>query len=86
MKSMSIAVACVALVSAAGAWPARATEELKLPPEVTPKLREACESDVRRLCVGKDPTVAKVKSCVMSKFFSLGRRCQFEIAQAGLAP
>ncbi len=66
--------------------PARANDDFKLPPEVTPKMRAACETDVRRLCIGENPTVDKVKSCVMSKFLKLGRKCQFEIAQAGLAP
>ena len=60
-------------------------EELKLPPEVTPQLRAACEGDVRRLCVGPTPTVAKVKSCVASKFFQLGKRCQIELASAGFS-
>lgn len=77
-------VACAAALPAFA--PAMANEEFKLPPEVTPKMRAACESDVRRLCIGEDPTVAKVKQCVLSKFFKLGKRCQFEIAQAGLAP
>lgn len=63
---------------------ATAGERFKLPPEVTPKLRAACESDVRRLCIGKKPTVAKVKRCVLRKFMQLGRRCQMEIAAAGL--
>lgn len=66
--------------------PAMASDDFKLPPEVTPKMRAACESDVRRLCIGENPTVDKVKSCVMSKFMKLGRKCQFEIAQAGLSP
>ncbi len=66
--------------------PAMANDDFKLPPEVTPKMRAACETDVRRLCIGEDPSVAKVKQCVMSKFFKLGKKCQFEIAQAGLAP
>ncbi|MCH9765906.1 MAG: hypothetical protein K0U34_07945, partial [Alphaproteobacteria bacterium] len=44
-----------------------ADENFKLPPEVTPKLRAACESDVRRLCIGKKPSVAKVKRCVIRK-------------------
>lgn len=78
----SIVFAMAVIVAA----PAGANDKLKLPPEVTPKLRAACESDVRRLCIGEDPTVAKVKSCVMSKFFELGRKCQFEIASAGFAP
>ncbi len=58
-------------------------EDLKLPPEVTPQLRAACETDVRRLCVGANPTVAKVKRCVAVKFLQLGRKCQVELASAG---
>lgn len=80
----------IILVVTAVAFPAfssvMANDGFKLPPEVTPKMRAACESDVRRLCIGENPTVDKVKSCVMSKFLRLGRKCQFEIAQAGLAP
>jgi hypothetical protein len=58
--------------------------ELKLPPEVTPAMRAACEHDVRRLCIGASPTIAKVKRCVMAKFMSLGKRCQIELASAGV--
>jgi len=65
--------------------PIAKAEELKLPPEVTPQLRAACEGDVRRLCVGPSPTVAKVKSCVEQKFFQLGKKCQIELASAGLS-
>ncbi len=61
-------------------------EDFKLPPEVTPALRAACESDVRRLCIGENPTVPKVKSCVRSNFMRLGRRCQMQITLAGLKP
>ncbi|MCB1513857.1 MAG: hypothetical protein KDJ18_03385 [Hyphomicrobiaceae bacterium] len=64
--------------------PATAEENFQLPPEVTPALRAACEGDVRRLCVGANPTVSKVKRCVMVKFFQLGKRCQSEIKSAGL--
>jgi len=64
--------------------PATAEEKFKLPPEVTPALRAACESDVRRLCIGEKPTYSKVKRCVMVKFFSLGKRCRNEIQSAGL--
>jgi hypothetical protein len=60
-------------------------EDLKLPPEVTPQLRAACESDVRRLCIGQNPTVAKVKRCVFSKYFQLGRKCQVELASLGFS-
>lgn len=61
-------------------------EEYQLPPEVTPALRAACETDVRRLCIGENPTVSKVKSCVARKFLQLGRRCQMQITLAGLKP
>jgi hypothetical protein len=59
-------------------------EEIKLPPEVTPALRAACESDVRRIgCLGPAPTYAKVKSCVIAKYAQLGKRCKVELASAG---
>ena len=65
---------------------AYAAEDYQLPPEVTPKMRAACESDVRRLCIGANPTVSKVKACVASKFMQLGRKCQIELASAGFSP
>jgi hypothetical protein len=58
-------------------------DEFKLPPEVTPSIRAACETDVRRLCIGQNPTVAKVKRCVALKYFQLGRKCQVELASLG---
>lgn len=61
-------------------------EDFKLPPEVTPQLRAACEHDVRRLCIGANPTVAKVKRCVAAKFSQLGNRCKLHLAMAGLKP
>ncbi len=73
-------VAVLCMTSLAGA------AEFALPPEVTPALRTACEGDVRRLCVGQNPTVAKVKSCVEVKFLQLGKRCQLQITLAGLKP
>ncbi len=60
--------------------------DFALPAEVTPALRSACESDVRRLCIGQNPTVERVKSCVEAKFSQLGKRCQVQIALAGLKP
>jgi hypothetical protein len=63
-----------------------AGDTIKLPPEVTPSMRAACEQDVRRLCIRADSTLDQVKSCVLSKFMHLGKRCQIEIASAGLAP
>jgi hypothetical protein len=82
MKSARIALVatCCALS------PAFAAEGFKLPPEVTPSMRAACEGDVRRLCTIEGATVASVKQCVLSKFTKLGKRCQLEIASAGLAP
>ncbi len=70
----------------AGSTPVAAEQDFALPPEVTPKLRAACESDVRRLCIGENPTVDKVKQCVQEKFSQLGSRCKFQLAAAGLSP
>jgi hypothetical protein len=72
------------VVSALAAATVAKAEELKLPPEVTPALRAACEGDVRRLgCIDATPTYAKVKSCVISKYMKLGKKCQLELALAG---
>jgi hypothetical protein len=75
-----------ALIACAGLFVSSiaTAEDLQLPPEVTPALRAACETDVRRLCIGPQPTVAKVKRCVMMKYFQLGRKCQVELASLGL--
>jgi hypothetical protein len=82
-RSRVVVLSVLTLVSAASA--SRGEEALKLPPEVTPALRAACESDVRRLCVGPKPTYAKVKRCVAAKFTQLGKRCQIELASAGFS-
>jgi hypothetical protein len=82
MHRTRVLVLCAAVAAASVA---KAEEEFKLPPEVTPSMRAACESDVRRLCIGRSPTVAKVKRCVAAKFMQLGRRCQFELASAGFS-
>ena len=79
MKRSRVVLLCTLL----SASPMAKAEELKLPPEVTPSMRAACESDVRRLCIGPSPTIAKVKRCVAVKFMSLGKRCQIELASAG---
>jgi hypothetical protein len=81
--SLKIMITAGALLASAGHSTA---EDFKLPPEVTPALRAACETDVRRLCIGESPTVSKVKSCVRSNFMRLGRRCQMQITLAGLKP
>lgn len=61
-------------------------EDYQLPPEVTPAIRTACETDVRRLCMGQDPSIEKVKSCVLSKFFKLNKQCQMRLMAAGFSP
>ena len=79
----SIAMAfAVGFVAAAPAI----AEPLQLPPEVTPALRAACEQDARRLCIGENPTVAKVRSCMTRRYSELSSRCKFQIVAAGLSP
>lgn len=78
--AMAAAVAMLAITANVGA------EEYQLPAEVTPALKAACETDVRRLCIGQNPTEGKVKSCVAAKFMQLGRRCQVQLALAGFKP
>lgn len=75
----------LALCAVTPAGAGEVVDGFKLPPEVTPKMRAACESDVRRLCLGKEPTVEKVKACVASKFMQLGKKCQMELAMAGFS-
>lgn len=83
-RKSAIAAACAA--GLCGFTSIGAAEDFQLPPEVTPQLRAACEADVRRLCIGSNPTVAKVKRCVAAKFHKLGNRCKLQIAMAGLKP
>jgi hypothetical protein len=85
MRCVAIAPMFAALVFAS-AGAALAADEFVLPPQVTPSMRAACEADVRRLCIKEGSTADTVRDCVLSKFMKLGKRCQFEIAQAGLAP
>ena len=77
-------VAALGLVLTASA--ALAKEEYQLPPEVTPAIRTACETDVRRLCIGDKPSVDQVKSCVLQKFFKLNKQCQVRLMSAGFSP
>jgi hypothetical protein len=81
MSKKGTLLACAGMLVATVA----VAEEFKLPPEVTPSLRAACETDVRRLCIGQNPTVAKVKRCVMVKYFQLGKKCQVELASLGVS-
>lgn len=80
MKFARLVALCVAVPAGSLA----VAEELKLPPEVTPALRAACEADVRRIgCIGSSPTYAKVKSCVIAKYMQLGNRCKMQLAASG---
>ena len=82
MTRSTLSFAFVTLAITSGAF----AGEYQLPSEVTPQLRAACETDVRRLCIGQNPTEDKVKSCVAAKFAQLGKRCQMQLALAGFAP
>ena len=64
--------------------PICADEGIKLPPEVTPALRAACEADVRKLCIGENPTIDSVRRCVEQKYAQLGSRCKVQLVAAGL--
>jgi hypothetical protein len=81
MKTQRGVVLCLALLASSVA----VAEDYQLPPGVTPQLRAACETDVRRLCIGENPTVSAVKRCVALKFLQLGRQCQVELASAGFS-
>jgi hypothetical protein len=86
MKRMiALALATAAVLASAAATRAENQDGFKLPPEVTPALRAACEADVRRLCVRAGSTIEQVKSCVVANYARLGRQCQIEIASSGLA-
>ena len=80
MQRTRVLAVCVAVSASSAAF----AEEVKLPPEVTPALRAACESDVRRIgCVDATPTYSEVKSCVVAKYMRLGQRCKIQLASAG---
>lgn len=85
MSWVKSAVVASALIASSLTVTVRA-EDYQLPAEVTPQMKAACETDVRRLCIGTNPTVAKVKICVAAKFTQLGHRCQIQLAMAGLKP
>ena len=84
-SSLRVAYSAFAISAATPLLPATA-ESLKLPPEVTPALRAACEHDVRRLCIADSASVATVKSCVVRRFIELSARCKLQIAAAGMTP
>jgi hypothetical protein len=55
-----------------------------LPPEITPEIRRACESDVRRHCISASSTLWSVRSCVLRKLGLMNRGCVKRLAEAGL--
>lgn len=83
--SLRAAYIAFAISAAPPFLPANA-ENLKLPPEVTPALRAACEHDVRRLCIAESASVVAVKSCVVRRYIELSARCKLQIAAAGMTP
>ena len=83
MKKRSAVTLIAALTMSGTLTGIAVAEDFKLPPEVTPALRAACEADVRRVCVGKNPTYSKVRRCVIANFSRFGKRCKIQIALAG---
>ena len=61
-----------------------ADEKFKLPPEITPAIRAACEDNVRALCVTSASSQSSIVSCVRRNFTSLNRNCRNELTSAGL--
>ena len=76
----SALVSSAALVGSA----ARADDKFKLPPEITPAIRAACEQNVRSLCVTPTSTQSSVVSCVRRNFINLNKNCRHELVSAGL--
>ncbi|MBX9926797.1 MAG: hypothetical protein K2Y05_10600 [Hyphomicrobiaceae bacterium] len=72
-------------LAVAGALPVLANDT-KLPPEVTPALRAACEADARRYCIRDDSTVSGVRDCMLANFMKLANKCRTQIVLAGLGP
>jgi hypothetical protein len=61
-----------------------ADEKFKLPPEITPAIRAACETNVRSLCVTPTSTQSSIVSCVRRNFINLNKNCRNELTSAGL--
>lgn len=78
---IALIVACLTI-----GVPVIVAKELELPPEITPAIREACEADVKRLCVRPDSTYEQVRTCVILKYALLNSACRQQLASAGLVP
>jgi hypothetical protein len=61
-----------------------ADEKFKLPPEITPAIRAACEQNVRLLCVTSASTQSSIVNCVRRNFVNLNKNCRNELTSAGL--
>ena len=87
MTKFNLRAAYIAFAAATTAQiPLASAESFKMPPEVTPALRAACEQDVRRLCIADGASVTTVKSCVVRRYIELSARCKLQIAAAGMTP
>ncbi len=75
-----------AVMLAAGLIAPVVANDVKLPPEVTPALRAACEADARRYCIRDDSTVSGVRQCMLNNFLKLANKCRTQIVLAGLGP
>jgi hypothetical protein len=90
MKSFRSAAVVIALLASPGfGSQVRANDKMldtkfELPPEITPAIRAACESNVRQLCVTPTSTTDSVVSCVRRNFINLNKKCRNELTSAGL--
>jgi hypothetical protein len=78
-----LVIACLLGCGAAQAQEA-VKDDYKLPPQITPAIRAACEADVRALCISLTATEASVVRCVKKKFDRLDPSCQSKLMAAGL--
>jgi hypothetical protein len=81
LNSFRIALLGLCCVAAPAVF---AGEKFELPPEITPAIREACEQNVRQLCVTPTSTTSSVVSCVRRNFINLNKKCRNELVSAGL--
>jgi hypothetical protein len=84
MHSIRVTLLCLGAASVLFGATARADEKFKLPPEITPAIRAACETNVRALCVTPTSTQSSVVSCVRRNYINLNKTCRSELASAGL--
>ena len=76
-------VGLMILMMAVAATPTKASD-IKLPKEITPQIRVACEADVRRLCIRPNSSQFSVKICVLANLGRLNATCRKRLVSAGL--